>query len=428
MEDQMDNDMLLSDRLAQGALPLSHVMQYAADLADALREIHDRGAVYGILEPVNIRVTDAGARIVYPDPGSAPRGDSEVTPYTAPEQLQGKTDSRSDVFAFGAVVYEMLAGRRAFEGGEAEALRSAILEREPSALTTVAGTSNGFAASLTPALNRLVMNCLAKEPQRRWQRMQKVQMELKLLSTQAKRWQAGAGRNRAEHTLRAEIAELEKRLLARLDTVDGRVGAVQQRSDEQEARLASAAQSVEGLQQAMQGQAGLSQSLQGAVAETATQIAALDGEISAQAGSLESLQSGVAQMASMTGKIEALENTVNGQVRSLESLQGEVAQLAPMAGKIEAVENTVKGQASSIESLQGQVAPMATMAGKVESLEGVVNGQARSIESLQAAIAQTDDLVERVVDTFETFQDSMLEQAEERNGAHGSAALSVVVG
>ena len=98
-----------------------------------------------------------------------------ITPYTAPELLEGhRADCGSDVFAFGAVVYEMFSGRRAFEGDGPAALSVAINTSTP--------PSCGIAA-----VDRLISNCLAKDPAARWQRMHKILMELKLLTVLARR-------------------------------------------------------------------------------------------------------------------------------------------------------------------------------------------------------------------------------------------------
>jgi serine/threonine protein kinase len=83
--------------------------------------------------------------------------------YMAPEQLEGKeVDARTDIFAFGAVVYEMATGKRAFEGKSQASLIAAILEREPPAMSSLQPMT-------PPALDRVIKRCLAKEPEIRWQ-------------------------------------------------------------------------------------------------------------------------------------------------------------------------------------------------------------------------------------------------------------------
>src|SRR6266536_2208324 len=104
MNDQ--HEFSLSELLSHGPLAAPDAHRYAAALADALRRIHDQGAVVGALQPSRIMLSGSGVRIAPGDIGGG------VTPYTSPEQLQGEpADARSDVFAFGAIGYEMLSGR-----------------------------------------------------------------------------------------------------------------------------------------------------------------------------------------------------------------------------------------------------------------------------------------------------------------------------
>src|SRR6266542_4148213 len=109
MNDQ--HEFSLSELLSHGPLAAPDAQRYAAALADALRRIHDQGAVVGALHPSRIRLSGSGVTILPSD------GITEISPYSAPEQLQGEAaDARSDVFAFGAIAYELLSGRKAFEG------------------------------------------------------------------------------------------------------------------------------------------------------------------------------------------------------------------------------------------------------------------------------------------------------------------------
>ena len=151
----------LAQRLAQGKIPAPEAGRYALILAEALRKIHDAGQVNGGVSPASIVLTGSSLELL---PAAPTTG--TVTPYTAPELLQGHAaDSGSDIFAFGAVVYEMFSGRRAFEGDGPAALSAAINTSMP--------PSCGI-----PAVDRLIGNCLAKDPAARWQRMQKILLEL----------------------------------------------------------------------------------------------------------------------------------------------------------------------------------------------------------------------------------------------------------
>jgi len=165
----------LAERLAKGVLPPEQAMALAIEISSALAEAHRHGVVHHDLKPANIMLTKSGAKVLdfglakveRAAPGSP--GAEAVTPerviagtphYMSPEQVQGKeTDARADIFSFGLVVYEMLSGRRAFEGDTPAGVMAAILEREPPPL----------AATAPPGLDRILRLCLAKDPGERWE-------------------------------------------------------------------------------------------------------------------------------------------------------------------------------------------------------------------------------------------------------------------
>jgi serine/threonine protein kinase len=195
----------LAERLRKGPLPLPEVLKIAIAIADALTVAHRQGIVHRDLKPGNIMLTRAGAKLMdfglakatSPSLGisgsSAPllSGDrtmSEASPlttagaiigtiqYMAPEQLEGKeADSRSDLFALGAILYEMVTGNRPFGGRSQISVASAILEKEPEPITT--------SHPLTPPVfEQVVATCLAKNPDDRFQSAHDLKLQLKWIS------------------------------------------------------------------------------------------------------------------------------------------------------------------------------------------------------------------------------------------------------
>lgn len=171
----------------QGPLPLSEVLRLAGQIADALEHAHTHGVIHRDLKPSNIFVTRAGVKVL--DFGVAKRrspavgNDGEHTAtdeaalvgsprYMAPEQILGKdVDERTDVFAFGLVLYEMLTGRRAFDGQGAPGVMAAILEHDPAPISA--------SKARTPAaLEQVVLTCLAKDPADRWQSVRELKHAL----------------------------------------------------------------------------------------------------------------------------------------------------------------------------------------------------------------------------------------------------------
>ena len=183
----------LASRLDRGALKLDEALRIAVQIADALDAAHRRGITHRDLKPGNIMLTKAGAKLL--DFGLA-KFRAEVSlskeeflsartltvttkgtilgtiQYMAPEQLEGKdVDARSDIFALGLVIYEMVTGRKAFEGKSQASLIAAILERDPPPMTE--------RQPLTPpSLERVVLACLAKDPDERWQSAADIRREL----------------------------------------------------------------------------------------------------------------------------------------------------------------------------------------------------------------------------------------------------------
>jgi len=175
----------LAKRLEKGPLPLEQVLKYGMQIADALDKAHRSGVVHRDLKPGNIMLTSSGAKLLdfglaRPTMPSASlatltAATPQQTPltqegtivgtfqYMSPEQVEGKElDGRSDIFSLGAVLYEMLMGRRAFSGKSQLSVASAILEKEPEPI-------NVAKPMTPPALDHAIKKSLAKEVDKRWQ-------------------------------------------------------------------------------------------------------------------------------------------------------------------------------------------------------------------------------------------------------------------
>jgi eukaryotic-like serine/threonine-protein kinase len=192
----------LAERLTRGALPFDEAMQCAIQLADALAFAHRHGIVHRDLKPANVfiahrepggatvvKLLDFGLAKATPLGPPAASGSATLTNrgtllgtlhYMAPEQLEGRdADPRSDLFAFGAVLYEMLAGRRAFTGDSQASVIAAVLDSEPPSLSA-------SQVRIPPELEHLVKTCLAKNPDDRWQVASDVKRQLEWIATSAR--------------------------------------------------------------------------------------------------------------------------------------------------------------------------------------------------------------------------------------------------
>ena len=187
----------LAARLEKGSLPTADVLRYAVQIADALDKAHHQGVIHRDLKPGNIVLTKSGAKlldfglakatanVVAAIAETASLGQSEQAQpitsegtivgtfqYMAPEQLEGKqADARTDIFAFGAVLYEMATGRKAFSGKSQATIIAAILSAEPVPISSLQPMT-------PPAIDRVVKTCLAKDPDERFQTAHDLKLQL----------------------------------------------------------------------------------------------------------------------------------------------------------------------------------------------------------------------------------------------------------
>lgn len=199
----------LADRLQKGALAIPDIVRIGSQIADALDRAHRAGVIHRDLKPGNIMLTKSGAKLLdfglaklvgtgtSAGTSAAPLLSAAVTlsspspqlsplttqgaiigtiQYMSPEQIQGlEADARSDIFAFGTVLYEMATGKRPFDGKSQIKTASAILEDEPLGITSIV-------ASAPKPLEQLTSRMLAKDPEQRWQSAADVKSALAMIA------------------------------------------------------------------------------------------------------------------------------------------------------------------------------------------------------------------------------------------------------
>ena len=196
---ELADGQTLAQRLSNGPLPPEQLLKVAIEIAGALDAAHHAGIIHRDLKPGNVMLTKSGVKLL--DFGLAKTSASAVKSssatslptempraitqegtilgtfqYMAPEQLEGReADARSDIFSFGAVIYEMATGRKAFDGKSHAALISAILKDEPAPIATIAPMT-------PPALDRVVKTCLAKDPEDRFQTAHDIKLQLQWIA------------------------------------------------------------------------------------------------------------------------------------------------------------------------------------------------------------------------------------------------------
>jgi serine/threonine protein kinase len=225
----------LAQRLQKGALPLEQVLQYAIEISDALDKAHRKGVTHRDLKPGNIMLTKTGTKLLdfglaklkqeavpanvplselptAKDPLTAEGTIVGTLQYMAPEQLEGKeADARTDIFAFGTVVYEMATSKKAFDGKSQASVIGAILKDNPPPISCLQPMA-------PPALDRVVKRCLVKEPDERCQSAKDLTDELK--------WIAEGGSQVTIPTPPVAHRKIRERLLWAISTVAVLVAAV----------------------------------------------------------------------------------------------------------------------------------------------------------------------------------------------------------
>ena len=233
----------LSERLVKGPLSTEQVLRFGIEIADALDKAHRQGIVHRDLKPGNVMLTRSGVKLL--DFGLAKMQEIDEAPagvsvsllatrtstdrspltekgtilgtfqYMAPEQLEGKeADARSDLFAFGAVLYEMATGQKAFTGKTQASLIGAILHTDPPPISSVSPLA-------PPAFDRVVKTCLAKDPEDRWQTAHDVKLQLRAIAETSSQASATAARAPALRPGRERILWLTNALTLAAATLLG---------------------------------------------------------------------------------------------------------------------------------------------------------------------------------------------------------------
>jgi hypothetical protein len=371
----------LRQRLNEGRIPVQDGLRYAALLAEALRMVHESGRAHGGVAPDAIILAGNDLELLPAVPGAL-----HITPYTAPE-IAGELqigDTRSDIFSFGAVVFEILTGRKAFDGDSESALAASLC-------------GSPAPPSGSPAVDRLLAGCFAKDPVVRWQRMPKIQLELKLLIAAARRvgappaarvaFPTGAAAGVADTSLRIEMAHLEARLNAKLAVHEQAVAEMQHAVSEAVSALRSQ------------------------VATLSVRFSAAQTHLAISGDAGPALEATAARLSSEL-RAEMQENIDHISRRIAYVEQGGVGTaVAPQEmARLETGLDTVRKQLHELHS---------DMAADFHEFELNLKAQSNAIDSARTAMAQTDELVERVVEALDSLQSSLMEQPEDHLMAMG---------
>jgi len=340
-ETATNESVTLSQRLAEGPIPLPEALRYATILAETLRQIHDVGRTCGSLLPSSIHLTGTGLEL------STPAETAAITPYTAPEILQGRTvDQRSDIFAFGAIVYEMITGRQAFAGDNADALAVSLTISVPPPIGE-------------PAVDHLIGNCIAKDPAVRCSRMQKVILELKILTFGIVRGEATSRQQVATAALRAETQHLEARISTLVESQEKAIREMQEASNR-------------------------------AITELREQVSTLQTDLAA-----------------------AQERAARAEQEHGNHYQALVTHVEKVQENVQAVEQRFTAGEGKVDVLsQGVTVLQEYQATRMQEFEQALRSQSAEIALVAASQVQTDDLVEGVVAAMELLQSSVFDYSD----------------
>jgi exonuclease VII small subunit len=232
-------------------LPIEETLRYAISLAELLRQMHRDGSVCGHLDPKNIVWDNHRVRLALTEAGT-------TSGHLAPEQIRGEAaDSRSDIFAFGAILYEMLAGRPAFPAHDHEEWKRLVLEHTPPAIE---GIPEGLSA--------LLRGCLEKDRNLRCQRMSFIVIELKLASASARQAESAAEWRDKVVTLRSQVGHHNERLAEHQAAQESAVLEFRQAISQIEETQAAIQESISSLQKGERLQGKAIEGLQVAASQT----------------------------------------------------------------------------------------------------------------------------------------------------------------
>jgi chromosome segregation ATPase len=328
----------------------------------------------------------------------------QVTAYTAPELLSGQApDARSDIFSLGAVLYEMFTGRRAFPGETAEEIAASLESCVPEPIGDT-------------AIDRLVLNCLVKDPSGRWHRVQQVHMEFRILLFSAKRAQQLAAPRHREFALQSELRQVESRLHALLDQQYGEAAAgVRQlsgelplvesqlaaRLDRQTAETAAALQHISAELPLME--SNLASRLTESHGEAKAALAHLAAE-------LPLLEARVAsRLEEAYPALPALESRLTSRIEQQESAIAKVPELASrLTSQLEQHESALAGVHQTISGLPELASRLSSRLDQHGGALAELNSRVDScIEQHQNAIAKVPELESRLTSQLQQHESAL---------------------